>query len=453
MTLLLAFGFLTAILLCFMYYGKNWAGTTQNFLYANRSLNVVSTGLAINSHWFWAIAMFVGPAVAYNWGLLGLIWFVIPNACSLLVVAWLTHKLRDQYPEGYSLTEFIQDKFGSKVSKLYQALFIAVALGSILYGFVAVDKFFTFTGLNNTISPMYANLVIAIITLAFTIRGGIRTSVYTGALQTTIWLVFLVSMLAGIIYGGFDFNDFGKNTLNTFSDENFLTTFGIAYAFTILAGATGSGAMWQKSFSMPKENIWPSFIIAAVTFAIVVFSLSSIGLYAHAHNLEVKSADLSALAGMLDAYGPIAITLFGVFLIGQTSTVMDSSMNYISSLITREWFHTENTTSARIIMGVFLLLAWLISCSGIELWTIFMLMGTVRISLFIPLIFQLYGAKIKSAILFYGSFITLIGSFSLAWYAKTHKEPIFDMYNVSYSYGISLVLCLLAIYVNRKNKI
>jgi len=435
-----------------MYYGKNWAGTTQNFLYANRSLKIASSGLAINSHWFWAIAMFVAPAAAYNWGIVGLLWFVIPNALSLIIAAALTYHIRNKYPEGYSLTEFITNNFSHRVSLLYQVSYAVVSLAGILLGFTAITKYFAFTGLVEIVDPIYASLVVGLITLGFTLRGGIRTSIYTGTLQTILWIIFLGVMMAGLVGSGFDFNVLGKNQLSTVFDEKFLTTFGIAYLVSITVGATMHGMMWQKSFSMPKENIWPSYIIATVIFALVVFSLGSFGLYAQSHGLMIKAADLSSLAGILDLYGPLAITAFGVLLIGQTSTVMDSCMNYIGSLASREWFHTENTTSARIIMGVFLLLAWLISCSGIELWTIFVLMAAIRISMFVPLLFQVYQIRMKEAIIFYGSLVAIFGAVYLSHLARELKNPMYDMYYVCYAVAISILACLLATVLAKRDE-
>jgi Na+/proline symporter len=450
MVLELSLIFLLAILTFFFYAGKNWAGTNQNFMYANRSLKVVTSGLAINSHWFWAIAMFVAPAAAYNWGIVGLLWFVIPNSLALIITAWLTHKIRDKYPDGYSLTEYIQENFSRRVSLVYQILFAVVSLVGILLGFTAITKFFAFAGLGSIIDPIYASGIVGLITLAFTVRGGIRTSIYTGTIQTVLWTVLLGGMFAGLLYHGFDFGIFGKNNLTTIVDEKFLTTFGIAYIGTILVGSTNHGMMWQKSFSMPKENIFPSYIIAAVSFAFIVFALGSFGLYAQAHGLELKSPEMASLAGILDLYGPLAITVFGVLLIGQTSTVMDSCMNYISSLVSREWIKQDSTTSARIVMAVFFVAAWLISWAKLEVWTIFMLMSSARISMFIPLVCQVYQVRLKEAVIFYGAFVTLTGSVYLSWLARDLKMPIYDMYFVLYGLGVSILFCILAFVLAKK---
>ena len=442
MTLLLSFGFLISILIGFFYYGRHWSNTQTNFLYADRSLQMLSTGLAINSHWFWAIAMFVAPAVAYNWGIVGLLYFVIPNALSLLVVAALTHKLRDSYPDGYSLTQYIKENFSNRVSLLYQVIFAGISLMGILLGFTAIIKFFAFSGLGEIIEPVYASLIVGLITLAFTIRGGIRTSIYTGVIQTVLWFLFIGTMFFFMI----DSNvlTLGKNNLTTVFDEKFLTTFGIAYIVTTLVGASNHGMMWQKAFSMPKENIFPGFGLAAIIFFLVVMGLGSFGLYAQANGLEVNAADLSSLIGIMNLYGPVAITIFGVLLIGQTSTVMDSCMNYISSLISREWVKTDNTLIPRIVMAVFFVLAWLISWLNVEVWTIFMLMGAARISMFLPLVLQVYQTKLRESIIFYSSIVAISGSVYLSYMARVLKDPYYDMYSILFGLSVAGVTCFIA---------
>lgn len=440
MTFYISIAFMLTLLVGFMYFGKSWGGSITNLLFANRSLASTSTGLAINSHWFWAIAMFVAPAIAYNWGILGLLYFVIPNALSLMVVAVLTHRLRDHYPDGYSLTEYIKENFSTRISVLYQIIFAGISLMGILLGFTAITKYFAFAGLGSIIDPIYASLIVGLITVAFTIRGGIRTSIYAGAIQTVLWAVFIGVMFLG---NGLDMS-LGKNELTTIFDEKFMTTFGIAYLGTTLVGASNHGMMWQKAFSMPKENIFPSFGLAAIIFAFLVFGLGSFGLYAQAHGLTVSAPDMASLTGILDLYGPMAIVAFGVLLIGQTSTVMDSCMNYISSLVGREWLKKDDTLVARLVMLVFFVAAWMISWLKVEVWTIFMLMGAARISMFLPLVLQVYQTKLKENIVFYSSIVAISGSVYLSYTARMLKDPHYDMYSILFGLGVAGVTCLVA---------
>ena len=118
--------FLSSLLGIILFTNRNFNQTIKNFLFADQSLPVVNSALAISSHWFWAIAIFVGPAVAYNWGLIGLLWFAIPNGISCLIVGWLASRVRNNYPDGFSLTAYIKENFSNRISILYQIFHLRV---------------------------------------------------------------------------------------------------------------------------------------------------------------------------------------------------------------------------------------------------------------------------------------------------------------------------------------
>jgi urea-proton symporter len=437
-----SFGFLLLLFLLFLVIGKSWSSNIQEFLFANRSLQVVSSGAAISSHWLWAIALFIGPAIAYNWGIIGLLWFAIPNALALITVAVIVRKIRDKYPNGFSLTAYVKENFSSKVSALYQFEFIVVAFGALLLAFTAISKLWGFAELSSYLDPVYASLVVGIITLLFTLKGGIRTGIVTGTIQTVLWVGFLAVALYALFNTGLPVISFGKNELYTVFDPKFLTTFAIAYLITISASSSGHGHLWQKAFSMPKENILPSFAFGAAIFALILMSLQSIAMFTQVNGIPVPAADMSALSGIVNLLGLGALVFFSVLFIGQTSTVIDSSMTYFSSLISLEWFNDYRVGFSRLVMVLFLLSAWLVSWAGLSIWQIMMLMGAVRTVMFVPLVLHILGARLKEIVIFVVSIITIPITFFLTWTARVDKLPIYDMYAAIIAIGLPLTCYL-----------
>jgi urea-proton symporter len=432
---------LTLTLIISLYYRQQWGGSITNLLFANRSLSIVSAGLAINSHWFWAVAIFISPTIAYNWGIIGLLWFVIPNALSLLVVAWLTHRVRDRYPDGFSLTEYIRLRTGKTLSVCYQIIYVLIALYGMLLGFTALFKYFNFVKFDIGVEPIYIVLIFGLITLLFTITGGIRSSILSGSIQTVAWLSFLAIAMFYVWPNSsvsvFDIS--GKNQLTTVFDYAFLTTFAVIYIITISVSATSHGMMWQKSFSMPKENILPSYAIATVLFAIMVFMVGSLGLYAQGSGLSVSSADTSQLSTISTLVGPIGLLIFGILIIGQTSTVMDACMNYVSSVASIEWFKSNNILLARSVMVVFFFLAWLLTWLKLDIWTIFMLVGILRVTMFFPLVSIVCQRELNYRFAAAVSVVAILGAFYLSYLAKLDKMPIYDMYSALFALGMSAI--------------
>ena len=449
-----SFSFLFLILLATVLVGKQWSSTFTNFLFANRSLKIFSAGMAICSHWFFAIAMFVGPAVAYNWGLYGLIWFVIPNALSISVVGVLAYKFRDQYPDGYSLTKHVKEKFSKRLSSLYQIDFILVSFYAILLAFIAIEKFWVFSNIT-IISATYAALAVGIITLLFTMRGGIRTSIFSGAFQSIAWIVFfVVCLITANLVADQNIITLGKNNLETVLDWKFLTTFGITYIITMIVGASSHGMMWQKAFSMPKENILPSYFLATVVFAVIVFCLGSLSLIAFNNGIRVGSPEVATLTSIYTYVGITAILSFGVLLIGQASTVIDSALNYIASLNNVDWLKSESIFVSRIAMLIFLLIAWLVSWLKIDIWTLFVLMSCVRATMFVPLVLTAMNKSIKENWIFYSSLLGIGIALYFSIQSKLLKMPIYDMYAMLCALGIPIIGHILSntklIHVNRQ---
>lgn len=430
--------FLSTITFLIYKYGKEWNNSYHSFLFANRSLKIQSTGLAIASHWFWAIAIFVGPAVAYNWGIIGLLWFVIPNAISLLIVSYILNSIRNNYPDGYSLTAYIKQNFSTRLGALYQLEFILVSFAALLLAFTALNKLWGYSSLN---IPSYVIIsLVSFMTLWITMQGGIRTGIFTGAIQTLLWLLFLGTTYVIIFFSDLSFISYGKNNLTTVFDTKFLTTFAITWFISIIVGATSHGMMWQKAFSMPKENIFPSFILGSVLFASIAFMMGGLGMLANANSFPINSPiDTSQLISIFYLYGTIGILIFSIILAGQASTVIDSSLTYISNLISMEWLKKDNVNISRIIMVLFILSAWSISWLNIEIWTILMLMGCVRITMFTPLALHALGVKFKESVVFYSCSATIILSFIFSYLARFDKIPIYDMYGVLIAFFVPLL--------------
>jgi Na+/proline symporter len=444
-TILSIFTFLF-LLLCSVYlYGKSWNNSYSSFLFADRSLKIQSTGLAIASHWFWAIAIFVGPTVAYNWGIIGLLWFVIPNALSLLIVSYILYSIRSKYPDGYSLTQYVKENFSSRLSFLYQLEFILVSFAALLLAFTAISKLWIFSTLDQYLNVTTVTFLISLMTLWIAIQGGIRTGIFTGIIQTILWIIFLGITYLLISFSDLSFISYGKNNLTTPFNEVFLKTFAITWFISIIVGATSHGMMWQKSFSMPKENIFPSFLLASSLFAVITFMMGGLGMFAFSNSLSFSSPiDTSQLVSVSYLWGSIGLLIFSVILIGQTSTVIDTSLTYISNLISMEWFKKDNVNLSRIIMVLFTFSAWIISWLNLEIWTILMLMGCVRITMFTPILLHSLGMHIKENITYYSCVIAIIISFTFSYIARAEKLPIYDLYSALSAFFIPLMSITIA---------
>jgi hypothetical protein len=124
-------------------------------------------------------------------------------------------------------------------------------------------------------------------------------------------------------------------------------------------------------------------------------------------------------------------------------------LNYISSLISAEWLKKSEVATSRIAMIVFMLLAWAVSWLKLEIWTIVMLMGCLRVSMFVPIALHTTGTKLKESAIFYCSLIAVVGSFYLSYTARMEKLPIYDMYSALFA----LLVPAVGLYLTREKEL
>ena len=100
-----------------VYYSRKFTGLT-NYLVANRSMGLYSltSSLIASALGTWIL---FGPSSAATWGGIGaVIGYALGTAFPLFLLIKLGKKVREQYPEGQTLTEVVRLKFGKKLFKL-----------------------------------------------------------------------------------------------------------------------------------------------------------------------------------------------------------------------------------------------------------------------------------------------------------------------------------------------
>jgi Na+/proline symporter len=109
-------------------YSKKYQGI-NNYLTANRNVGFfsLSTSLVASALGAWIL---FGPASASTWGGIGaVIGYALGTAFPMIFLISLGKKIRNDFPNGSSLIEFMRKKFGKSLFKL-------ILLMSIFYMFI-----------------------------------------------------------------------------------------------------------------------------------------------------------------------------------------------------------------------------------------------------------------------------------------------------------------------------
>ena len=175
----------------------------NNYLTANRNIGLFSltTSLVASALGAWIL---FGPVAAATWGGVGaVIGYALGTAFPMIFLIYFGKKIRNEFPKGSSLVEFMRKKFGKSLFKL-------ILLMTIFYMFIFLCAEVTAVAvLINYISGTelwITALIVLVATLSYTLYGGLRASIFTDNIQMIVIgvllfiLISIISSSSGIIF-------------------------------------------------------------------------------------------------------------------------------------------------------------------------------------------------------------------------------------------------------------
>lgn len=361
--------------------------TKAGFLVANRNAGLLESSLAAGASWVLGMALFASSGISYNMGWAGLFWFVVPQTIGMFIFAWFSKVCNDRISNGYTLSGFINEKYGKSVSVVYQIVLSLISLGFIALTFTALVKFLTYMNVSHV--PFITGLVV-LGTLAYALKGGLKTNLITGSIQMIFMLIFCIGLVIfGLSNGGWEqlvqgIN--GKSGYTNLFDEKLLTTFAIVIALTSITGIVGNQGYYQKSFGQQYTgHSSTSFLLGGIFFAIVPLALGLIGMMAYGSSIEIKDPSVAHLAWMNENIGIFAAAAFGFIVLNASANALDASGNAFGAIVANDWIKDETKSvfySRLAIVGI-AALGYLISVFNLDITYIFLTYGILRVTLFI----------------------------------------------------------------------
>ena len=89
-------------------------GNVKRFCVGDRNIGWGMSALSIAATWIWAPALFTSTENAYTKGFAGLFWFLAPNVLCLILFIPFARKIREEMPEGITLSGYMYEKYNSK---------------------------------------------------------------------------------------------------------------------------------------------------------------------------------------------------------------------------------------------------------------------------------------------------------------------------------------------------
>ncbi len=297
----------------------------------NESIFSLTTSLSASALGAWIL---FGPSSAATWGGIGaVIGYALGTAAPMLFLLNFGPKIRKEFPNGMSLTEFVKSRFGTGILKIilililfYLTIFLIAEVTAIAFLLNLISK-----------TPLWITSGLTlIICLLYILRGGFKLSIITDKYQ---FIIVLSIILFSIFYilGNLEISSYElikKNSAKLIS-KNYIPNYTAGLTFFIAVAATNlfHQGNWQRVFAAKNNLILKkSLIYSSIISFLIVLWMGYIGLISFSLDPKIKP-DLAFFELMLLNDNILIIVFILILALALTLSTIDTLINAISSLI------------------------------------------------------------------------------------------------------------------------
>ena len=397
-------------------YSKKFQGL-NNYLTANRDIGLFSLTTSLTASALGAWILF-GPVAASTWGGIGaIIGYSLGTAFPMIFLIFLGKKIRQDFPKGSSLIEFLRKKFGKSLFKL-------ILLMTIFYMFIFLCAEITAVSvLINYISgtPLWLTaLIVLLATLTYTLYGGLRASLFTDNIQMVLIIILLIIsffIIQSFVGEQFTF-DFLRQKNPHLISASYLPGYTAGFTFFIAVAATNlfHQGNWQrvyaaKDFLTLKKSLLISFLIIVP----IIFYMGFIGMVAFSIDPESRP-DLGFFSLLLKQNTILLSFLVVILGLALTISTIDTLVNAISSLIVvdgRAVYKLRGKTDylklSKYIIIILSLIAFLIASKGFDILYLFLLADLFCCAFVLTTFYSFFDNRIDEKIAYFSIIIGLLG--------------------------------------------
>ena len=413
-----------AISLLFAFLGINHTKKFKglnNYLTANRNIGVFSLTTSLTASALGAWILF-GPASAATWGGIGaVIGYSLGTAFPLFFLIYLGKKIRNEFPKGSSLIEFMRRKFGKSLFKLillmtifYMFIFLCaeVTAISVLINYISGTEFWI------------TALVVLSSTLIYTLYGGLKASIFTDNIQMiVIGVLLIISFIYITLFTGSKFSfDFVIKKNPQLLSSNYIPNYTAGLTFFIAVAATNlfHQGNWQRVYAAKNyQTLKKSLIISFLIIIPIVFFMGFSGMVAFSIDPSTRP-DLGFFSLLLKEQ-TIFLSLF-VIILGMALTIstVDTLINAISSLVILDGkavFNLSKKTNylnfSKYIILFLSFISFIIASKGFDILYLFLLADLFCCAFVLTVFLSFYDKSINENLAYISILIGLIGGFLL----------------------------------------
>jgi len=373
----------------------------ERFCVGNRNTGWVVSALSIAATWIWAPALFTSTENAYTKGFAGLFWFLVPNVLCLIFFIPFAKRIREEMPEGITLSGYIYGKYRSEaVRNIYLFQLGALSILSTGVQLLAGSKILSMlTGIPFAVMTV----AMAVIAYSYSQFSGIKASMLTDAIQMALMLAVSVCFVVFGIKNGGGLEMLVKGLGGAAGDAGSLFSqrgweiflgFGLPTTVGLMSGPFGDQCFWQRAFCVRENRIGRAFLIGALLFGIVPLSMGILGFIGVGMGYAAVDTGVINFELINVLFPKWAVIPFLFMIISGLLSTVDSNLCAASSLTTDIF---KKKTVGRTKAAMLLLLGAGIAIAnipGLTVTHLFLMYGTFRASTLLPTVFTLRGIRL-----------------------------------------------------------
>jgi Na+/proline symporter len=348
------------------------ARTTDQFFKAitnSKAPNgVVLTGSLIIS-WIFAKSITNAANLGLEFGIVGGIAYA-GYYLSFAVAGVLIYNLRTKGNYN-SIHEFLTTKFGKNAMLLFSILIVIRLFNEVWSNTMVIGTYFGTQGS----TPFYAAIIVfTLLTLAYSLKGGMSSSIFTDAIQMVLFSVLLIVILWKV----FSMDEFSVATVATSSTWSFELGLNLFFAAIIQSFSYPfhDPVLTDRAFIASPKVTRTSFLWASILGGLCIVLFSIIGVYA-----KTKGMTGDAAFEVGKAFGVVILLVINFIMITSAASTLDSTFSSFSKLASLDLKLGQSVTFGRIAMIAVALLGTIPVFLDAEILSATTISGTMVIGL------------------------------------------------------------------------
>ena len=394
--------------------------------------NLLTLTLSQVTTWVFARSLMNAAILGFYYGIAGTVAYAA-YYLSFLTGAWIVDSIRFRHGHE-SVQQFLLARFGRQGAGAYNVVVAVRLLSEVFANLLVVGIIF---GVAGTVPYAVAIVAISLLTLGYSMMGGLSASLRTDVLQTVVLVAVLAVLLVSVAGAqGFDMPTMMATSPDMTSPGWIL----LAVAFVqIWSYPLHDPVMMDRGFLADRRTTRLSFLHACWISIICILAFGLLGVYAGV----MKTGGEDMVRTLTRLVGDGTMVLFNIALIISAISTLDSTFSSASKLTIIDMkIATATVRNGRISMALFLLggLAFLFFGSK-DLFSAVAVSGTASMFLAPVVIFSIWLNRDIAQWAFSVAFVVAMTGATLYFLeAGGHIALIEPMFGITHKYAKLLLI-------------